>query len=420
MINNLNKMCFRNIHLEESWSLKQYLNIGGYSIWKKILKGSIKREAIINEIKLSGLRGKGGAGFPTGLKWSFFPKHKLIQKYIVCNSDEGEPGTFKDKELLLKNPHQVIEGMAIAGFVLGATIGYNYIRGEFYKPGKMIEKATKEAMDNGLLGKNLFGGKTEFVLHNIYGAGAYICGEETALMNSIEGQKGNPRFKPPFPASFGIYGMPTNINNTETYATIPVLLENGARWHMNFGTPNSGGCKIFSISGHVKNPGNYEIPLGTSFKVLLKLAGGMRNNKKLKAVIPGGSSSSIIPENIMINTPMSFTGISSIGSMLGSGAVIVLNEDTCMIKLLLRVTKFYAEESCGQCTPCREGTFWLVKIMQKIFNKTSQLPDIDLLEKVAKNISGNTICAHGDAAAMPVIGMLKYYKKEFIQYIKNQ
>lgn len=415
----LNQVCYRTIGLKDPSSLSTYLSIGGYKIWKKILKEKPDPVNIINEVKLSGLRGRGGAGFLTGLKWSFISKNIPGQKYVVCNSDEGEPGTFKDRDILRYNPHQLIEGMAIAAYVIGATVGYNYIRGEFYEPISVIEKAVNEALNAGLLGKNIDNSNIDFNLYNVYGAGAYICGEETALMESIEGKKGQPRFKPPFPANFGVYGCPTNINNTETYASIPVILDKGGKWHLELGKPNNGGCKIFSVSGHVNKPGNYEIPLGTPFIDLLNMAGGVRSGKRLKAVIPGGSSAPVLPAHIINNLSMDYDSISKAGSMLGSGAVIIMDESTCMVNALYRISHFYADESCGQCSPCREGTSWLYKILNRIVHGHGNLSDISLLDSVASNICGRTICALGDAAAMPVMGFIKHFRSEFEDYIKN-
>ncbi|HIH2763352.1 MAG TPA: NADH-quinone oxidoreductase subunit NuoF [Candidatus Azoamicus sp.] len=415
-----NQICYRTLHLKNPASLSTYMSIGGYDMLKKILKEKISPIDIINEVKISGLRGRGGAGFLTGLKWSFISKDAKGQKYIVCNSDEGEPGTFKDRDILIYNPHQLIEGMAIAGYVMGATVGYNYIRGEFYEPITAMEKAVKEAYENGFIGKNILGSETDFMLYNFYGAGAYICGEETALMESLEGKKGQPRFKPPFPANFGVYGKPSNINNTETYATIPVILEKGSKWHLELGKPNNGGCKIFSVSGHVEKPGNYEIPLGTPFTTLLEMAGGMKNGKALKAVIPGGSSAPILPADVAYNLKMDYDSIKNAGSMLGSGAVIIMDETTCMVKALHRIAHFYADESCGQCSPCREGTSWMYKILDRIMTGKGTLTDIDLLDSVASNICGRTICALGDAAAMPVQSFVKYFRQEFENYIKNK
>ena len=412
-----NKVCFRVQHLKESWKFDSYIKVGGYSTFQKILKEKVSSETIISLLKNSELRGRGGAGFPTGLKWSFFPRNKQGQKYIVCNSDEGEPGTFKDRDILFYNPHQLIEGMLIAGYTLNANIGYNYIRGEFFDQIKKVEDAVNEAYENGFLGKNIFNSGFNFDLYNVIGAGAYICGEETALLESLEGKPGLPRFKPPFPANFGLYGCPTNVNNTETYASIPVILENGEEWHKSFGVSGSKGFKIFSVSGHVKNPGNYEVPLGISFNELLDIAGGMYSKEPLKAVIPGGSSSSILPSEIISNLSMDFNSLAEAGSMLGSGAVIVFDRTTCMVSVLLKIVKFYAEESCGQCTPCREGTMWMYDIVKRIVNGDGLLSDLDLLISISNNIIGNTICALGDAAAIPVKGMLRFFRNEIEEYI---
>lgn len=415
-----NQVCFRTLNLENPWTLESYLSVGGYQVWQRILKEKITPEHIIEELKISNLRGRGGAGFPTGLKWSFMPRNKPGQKYIICNSDEGEPGTFKDRDILRYNPHQLIEGMAIAAYVMNASVGYNYIRGEFHEPFERVEHALQEAREQGFIGENILGSGFDFQLHNVLGAGAYICGEETALMDSLEGKKGMPRFKPPFPANFGIYGRPTNINNTESYASVPVILQHGGQWFLELGKPNNGGTKIFCVSGHVNKPGNYEIPLGTSFADLLKMAGGMRDGKKLKAVIPGGSSVPILPGDIMMQADMDYDSITKAGSMLGSGAVIVFDETTCMVKTLARISEFYFEESCGQCTPCREGTGWLSRVLHRILHGEGKPEDIDLLDSVAANIMGRTICALGDAAAMPVQSFIKHFRHEFVYMIENK
>jgi NADH-quinone oxidoreductase subunit F len=413
----INQVCFRNLNLPQSWTLRSYESIGGYKVWRKILTEKIPAEQIIAELKLSALRGRGGAGFPTGTKWTFIDRNAPGQKYVVCNSDEGEPGTFKDRDILRFNPHQVLEGMAIAGYVMGATVGYNYLRGEFFEPFQRIEAALIEAKNAGYLGTNILGSGFDFNIYNVSGAGAYICGEETALLDSLEGKKGFPRFKPPFPAVHGVYGRPTTVNNTETFATVPVVLEKGGQWHLDQGTPNNGGFKIFCVSGHVNKPGNYEVPLGTPFMKLLELAGGMRDGKKLKAVIPGGSSAPVLPAEIMQNINMDFDSLAKAGSMLGSGAVIVMDEDTCMVKMLARIADFYFEESCGQCTPCREGTGWMARILHRILNGSGTPTDLDKLDSIAGNIRGNTICALGDAAAMPVQSFIKYFRSEFAAYI---
>ncbi len=415
-----NEVCFRTLHLDKPWTLESYLSVGGYESLKKILTEKIPAEDIIEEVKTSALRGRGGAGFPTGLKWSFMPRQAPGQKYIVCNSDEGEPGTCKDRDILRYNPHQLIEGMAIAGYCIGADMGYNYIRGEFWEPFSRFDNALNEAREAGYLGKNIFGSDFNFDLQAHLGGGAYICGEETALLESIEGKKGQPRFKPPFPASFGLYGKPTTINNTETLASIPVIVEKGGQWFLDMGKPNNGGTKIFSVSGNVKRPGNYEINMGTPFSELLEMCGGMKDGYQLKAVIPGGSSSPVIPGEQMMDVTMDYDGISKAGSMLGSGAVIILDDQMCMVNALARLSHFYHEESCGQCTPCREGTGWLSRVMHRIEHGQGRQEDLDLLDKVAGDIMGRTICALGEAASMPVKGFLKHYRDEFQYHIDHK
>lgn len=416
----LNQVCYRTVHLPKSWTLSSYESVGGYSAWRKILKEQTSAQFIIEELKTSALRGRGGAGFPTGLKWSFMNRNSPVQKYVVCNSDEGEPGTCKDREILLLNPHQLIEGMAIAGYVMGATVGYNYIRGEFWLPYERTEAALKEAYEAGLLGKNILGSGIDFDLYNHLGAGAYICGEETALLNSLEGKKGQPRFKPPFPANYGLYGKPTTINNTETFASVPVIMEKGGEWFLKLGKPNNGGTKCFSVSGHVNNPGNFEIPLGTPFKTLLGLAGGVIKDRKIKAVIPGGSSMPVLPGDVMMGLDMDYDSIQKAGSGLGSGAVIIMDETTCMVDALYRISEFYMEESCGQCTPCREGTGWLARLLHRIVHGHGEPGDIERLVNVADNIEGRTICALGEAAAWPVQSFVKHFYHEFDYFIKHK
>ncbi|MCB1752753.1 MAG: NADH-quinone oxidoreductase subunit NuoF [Gammaproteobacteria bacterium] len=415
-----NEVCFRNMDQDRPWLLEQYRSRGGYEVLARILTEKTPPESIINEVKLSGLRGRGGAGFPTGLKWSFISRNAPGQKYVVCNSDEGEPGTFKDRDVLRYNPHQLIEGMVIAGYAIGATCGYNYIRGEFWEPYERFEAALEEARAAGFLGRDLFGSGFDFELHSHLGAGAYICGEETALLESIEGKKGQPRYKPPFPAHYGLYGRPTIINNTESLASIPVILEKGGEWFKQLGVENSGGTKLFSISGNIKNPGVFEIPLGTPFSELLEMAGGMKNGSKIKAVIPGGSSAPIIPGEQMMKLTMDYDAIAKAGSMLGSGAVIVLDDSNCMVKVLERMSYFYYEESCGQCTPCREGTGWLYRVVHRIETGRGRPEDLALLDDMTTKIAGRTICALGDAAAMPVQGMLRHFRDEFKYHIAHK
>ncbi len=404
----------------KNWHLKDYEARGGYQQLRRILTEKITPDTVIAEVKASSLRGRGGAGFPTGLKWSFMPKNYNGNKYLVCNSDEGEPGTFKDRDIMRYNPHALIEGMIIGAYAMGISTGYNYIHGEIWEVYQRFEEALEEARAAGYLGQKILGSEFSFQLHAAPGFGAYICGEETALLESLEGKKGQPRFKPPFPANFGLYGKPTTINNTETFAAVPFVLAIGAEAYLKLGKPNNGGTKIFSVSGDVTYPGNYEVPLGTPFAELLKLAGGMRNGKQLKAVIPGGSSAPVLPGKIMMDLTMDYDAISKAGSMLGSGAVIVMDETRCMVRSLLRLSYFYHEESCGQCTPCREGTGWLWRIVNRIEHGQGRPEDLDLLKDVAGNIQGRTICALGDAAAMPVQGMLKHYMDEFAYHVEHK
>ena len=415
----MNEVCFKNLDKENPASFATYEANGGYKVWRKILNGELTPDDIISELKTSGLRGRGGAGFPTGLKWSFMPRNQEGQKYVVCNSDEGEPGTCHDRDILRYNPHSVIEGMAIAGFVMNATVGYNYIRGEFMEPYYRFEEALKDAYKAGLLGKNIQGSNISYDLYTHLGAGAYICGEETALLESLEGKKGQPRFKPPFPANVGLFGKPTTINNTETFASVPEILSSGGQWFADLGVENSGGTKCFSVTGNVKNPANFEVPMGTPFSKLLELAGGLKEGRKLKAVIPGGSSTPLLPADTAMKMTMDYDSIANAGSMLGAGSVIVMDDTTCMVKTLTRLAHFYYDESCGQCTPCREGTGWLYRMLQRILDGNGQEEDLDLLLSVGEKITGNTICALGDAAATPVESFIKHFREEFEYYIQN-
>lgn len=404
----------------DNWGLEDYVKRGGYASLKRILTEGMTAEQVIAEVKASTLRGRGGAGFPSGLKWSFMPKNYVGQKYLICNSDEGEPGTFKDRDILRYNPHAVIEGMAIAAYAMGVSVGYNYIHGEIFAEYDRFEEALEQARAAGFLGDHILGSEFSFQLHAFHGFGAYICGEETALLESLEGKKGQPRFKPPFPASYGLYGKPTTINNTETFAAVPFIFQVGAEAYAGLGKPNNGGTKIFSVSGDVERPGNYEIPLGTPFAELLKLAGGVRGGKKLKAVIPGGSSVPVVKGDLMMATDMDYDSVAKAGSMLGSGAVIVMDETRCMVKALLRLSYFYFEESCGQCTPCREGTGWLYRMVHRIENGQGRIEDLDMLNSIADNIQGRTICALGDAAAMPVRAMIQQFREEFVYHIEHK
>ena len=425
--------CFHGRHINpqiyadlngKNWHLEDYVSRGGYQALKRIVGADggagLTQDEVIAIVKESALRGRGGAGFPTGLKWSFMPRQFPGQKYLVCNSDEGEPGTCKDRDILQYNPHVVIEGMAIAAYAMGISVGYNYIHGEIFGTYERFEAALEEARAAGMLGDRIMGSNFSFQLHAAHGFGAYICGEETALLESLEGKKGQPRFKPPFPASFGLYGKPTTINNTETFAAVPWIIRNGGAAYLACGKPNNGGTKIFSVSGDVQRPGNYEIPMGTPFSKLLELAGGVREGHKLKAVIPGGSSMPVLPADIMMATNMDYDSISKAGSMLGSGAVIVMDDSRCMVKSLLRLSYFYMHESCGQCTPCREGTGWLWRMMDRIEHGHGKPSDLDLLNTISDNIQGRTICALGDAAAMPVRAMIKHFRHEFEYHIEHK
>lgn len=413
---------FNQVDTEDTncWHIDAYIARGGYVALKKILAEEMAQDEVIAEVKASGLRGRGGAGFPTGLKWSFMPRSFPGDKYVVCNTDEGEPGTFKDRDIIRFNPHALIEGMIIAGYAMGAKVGYNYIHGEIFEAYELFEEALKQARQAGFLGNNILGSPFSFELHAHHGYGAYICGEETALLESLEGKKGQPRFKPPFPASFGLYGKPTTINNTESFASIPFIIRDGGQGFADQGIPNNGGTKLFSVSGHVNRPGNYEIALGTPFSVLLEMAGGVRDGKKLKAVIPGGSSAPVLPASIMMDTTMDYDGIAKAGSMLGSGAVIVMDEDVCMVKALERLSYFYFEESCGQCTPCREGSGWLYRIVHRIENGQGRAEDLALLESVGNNMAGRTICALADAAVFPVRSFTKHFLNEFEHHIEHK
>ncbi len=407
-----------------NWHLKDYEARGGYQALRRVLgqdgSEALTPDQVIAIVKESSLRGRGGAGFPAGLKWSFMPRQYAGQKYLVCNSDEGEPGTCKDRDILQFNPHIVIEGMVIAAYAMGISVGYNYIHGEIFSTYERFEEALRQARAAGWLGERIAGSNFSFQLHAAHGFGAYICGEETALLESLEGKKGQPRYKPPFPASFGLYGKPTTVNNTETFAAVPWIIRNGGKAYLECGKPNSGGTKIFSVSGDVMLPGNYEVPMGTPFAKLLELAGGVRSGRQLKAVIPGGSSSPVLPASVIVDCTLDYDAIAKAGSMLGSGAVIVLDDSRCMVKSLQRLCHFYSHESCGQCTPCREGTGWLSRIVDRIEDGQGRPEDLNLLDSVAESIQGRTVCALGDAAVMPVRAMLKHFRNEFDYHVANK
>ncbi len=415
-----NLVCYATLDLEEPWTLENYISRGGYRAWRSVLENRTPREKIIEDVKASGLRGRGGAGFPTGVKWGFMPRTAPGQKYVVCNSDESEPGTCHDRDILRFNPHSVIEGMAIGGYAMGATVGYNYIRGEFVaEPVPRFERAVQEAYEAGYLGKNILGSGVDFDLYTFVGAGAYICGEETALLESLEGKQGKPRFKPPFPANYGLYGKPTTINNTQTFASVPAIMRNGPAWFADLGVEGSGGTAIFSVSGHVERPGNYEVGLGIPFPDLLEMAGGVWKGRRLKAVIPGGSSARVLPADVIMQTRMDFESLKKAGSMLGSGAVMVMDETTCMVRTLERITRFYFAESCGQCTPCREGTGWMNRVVRRILDGRGRSEDLAMLDDVSRKIEGHTICAFGDAAAWPVQSFIQHFRNEFQYMIEH-
>jgi NADH-quinone oxidoreductase subunit F len=419
--NKFNQNCYATLQYEQPWALENYYKVGGYEAWKKIIREKTPPARIIDEMKTSGLRGRGGAGFPMGLKWSFMSPDVPGQKYAICNSDESEPGTCKDRDILRFNPHALVEGMAIGCYAMGATVGYNYIRGEFMdEPFTRFENALKEAYAEGYLGKGVMGSDVDVDIYASLGAGAYICGEETALLESLEGKKGQPRFKPPFPANYGLYGRPTTVNNTESFASASMIMQKGGQWFKDMGVENSGGTKCFSVSGHVNNPGNFEVPMGLPFKELLAMAGGIRKGHVLKAVIPGGSSVPVLPGEMMMEANMDYDSIQKAGSMLGSGAVVIMDETTCMVRMLQRISRFYYSESCGQCTPCREGTGWMYRVITRIMEGKGTQDDMDKLVDVANKIEGRTICALGDAAAWPVQSFIKHYRHEFEYMVENK
>ena len=420
MLGSINGVLMEGLDGDKTWRLQDYVARGGYAQLRRILESKMSQEEVISEVHNSVLPRRAVAAFPTRLQSSFLPPPFPGDNYVLCNPYEAQPGTFKHRHIMRFNPPSLIEVMAIAAFAMGANRGYNYVHGEIWESYQRFEEALDEARAAGLIGQNILGSGFNFELFAHHGYGAYICGEETALLESIEGKKGQPRFKPPFPASFGLYGKPTTINNTETFASIPFILKMGGEEFLNLGKPNNGGTKLFSVSGHVNRPGNYEIPLGTPFSTLLEMCGGMRGGRKLKAVIPGGSSAPVIPGAVMMETTMDYDGISKAGSMLGSGAVIVMDETVCMVKALERLSFFYYEESCGQCTPCREGTAWMYKVVQRIENGKGKPEDLDLLNNVLGNIMGSTICALGDAAALPVQSFLKHFGSEFEYHIEHK
>ena len=415
-----NQVCLRMQGIENSWTLAQYEKAGGYTMWRKILQEQMSPKEIVTMIKDSLLRGRGGAGFSTGMKMGFISPDAATPRYLVCNSDEGEPGTCKDTLILRFNPHQLLEGMLIACYAQGMETGYNYLRGEYMQEFYRCESALKEARGAGLIGDNILGLGINIELHNLLGAGSYIVGEETAMLESIEGKRGMPRIKPPFPAYHGLYGQPTTINNTETLASLPVILSKGSQWFSTMGSTQSGGMKIFCVSGHVQKPGVFECPMGIPFKDLLALAGGMRPGRTLKAVIPGGSSMKVLPADVIMHTTMDYESLQKVGSAIGSGGVIVMDDSTCMVSALACISKFYYEESCGQCTPCREGTGWVMRLVAKIHRGEGELKDIDLLDEITQKAEGRTICAFGEAFCWPVQSFIANFYDEFAYFVRHK
>ena len=426
------QILLKNIDVPGLAEIQVYRKLGGYTAVEKALK-TLSPDEVTDEVKKSGLKGRGGAGFPTGMKWSFIDKQSQKAKYLVCNYDESEPGTFKDRHIGQLNPHQLIEGMILGSYALGANTAYIYIRGELFYVLRIIEKAIAEAYKNGFLGKNILGSGYSLDLYCHPGAGAYICGEETALLESLEGKRGNPRIKPPFPAIVGLYGSPTVVNNVETIATLPWIVNNGGEAYSAIGIGNSKGTKLISACGHINKPGIYEIELGLPVEEFIysdEYCGGIRNGNKLKAVVAGGSSVPILPANLILKTAageprlMSYESLSEggfqTGTMLGSGGFIVMDHTACIVKNLLTFARFYRHESCGQCSPCREGTSWMEKILMRIEGGQGTMKDIDLLVDIAKHVEGNTICPLGDAAAWPVASAIRHFREEFEEHVKLQ
>jgi NADH-quinone oxidoreductase subunit F len=408
----------RRFGLPNSASIDSYLATEGYTAIRKAL--GMKPEEIIEEVKISNLRGRGGAGFPAGLKWSFVPRTSPKPKYVVVNADEGEPGTCKDRLLMEYDPHQLIEGMLIAGLAVGAHAGYIYIRGEYRYLIEVMDRAIAEAHEHGYLGKNILGSGFDFDAYTHTGAGSYECGEESALLESLEGKRGVPRIRPPFPALVGAFQSPTVLNNVETFCAVPAIIRDGGAAFAVLGTPKNGGTRLFCISGHVNRPGVYELPMGFNLlRMISEVAGGVRNGKKLKAVIPGGSSCPLLKGD-ECDIAMDFDSLAKAGSMLGSGGVVVMDEDTCMVKAALRIMRFYAHESCGWCVPCREGTLWLRKLLQRFHNGQGRRSDISLIGDLAKNMLGRTFCPLGDAAAMPTISFVEKFYEEFEAHLDGR
>ncbi|MGH7771865.1 MAG: NADH-quinone oxidoreductase subunit NuoF [Candidatus Binatia bacterium] len=416
----MEKVLLRNIEIPNSHTLSVYRSRRGYRAWEKVVR-EMSPERLIEEIKASGLRGRGGAGFPTGMKWGFVPKDSPKPKYVVCNADESEPGTFKDRLLIEKDPHTIIEGTILAAYAISSQMAFIYIRGEFRFGYKVLQRAIEEATQAGYLGKNIMGSgyDLDLILHR--GAGAYICGEETGLLSSLEGGRGWPKVKPPFPATHGLFGCPTVVNNVETLAALPWIIDQGPAKYAAMGTEKSKGTKLFSVSGHIRKPGVYEIEMGYPFKRFLEEdCGGIPNGRKLKGVIPGGASMPVLREDEIENVRMDYESMQAAGTLLGSGGVIVMDDSTCMVKAALNIARFFAHESCGQCSPCREGCHWMEKIFRRIEGGQGRKEDLDLILNVSSNIMGNTICPFGDAAAMPAAAFIKKFRDEFEEHIKYQ
>ena len=412
----MTQILFKDINKEGLHTMKVYEGLGGYQSLKKAF--AQKPDEIVEAVKASGLRGRGGAGFPTGLKWSFLAKD-VFPRYLCCNADESEPGTCKDRELLLKNPHLLIEGMILCSYACRIETGYIYMRGEFQDLSFIMDKALEEARAKGYLGKNILGTGFNLDIHTHLGAGAYICGEESALLNSLEGGRGEPRMKPPFPAVEGLYSKPTVINNVETLCVVPYIVNEGAEKYASFGTEKSKGTKLVSVSGHVKKPGNYEIEMGTpTSELIYNLAGGIRNDNKLKAFIPGGSSVPMLPAD-KVDTPYDYESLAAAGTMLGSGALIVIDDSVNIVETTLRLISFYMHESCGKCTPCREGTRWLYQIVERIMQNKGQLEYIEKLEDICGNMSFKAFCPLADACVAPVVSSIKHFRSDYEEYFKN-
>ncbi|MEC7030530.1 MAG: NADH-quinone oxidoreductase subunit NuoF [Pseudomonadota bacterium] len=413
----MNEVCLR---LTDP-SLAAYLEVGGYQVWQRLVNGTLSCETVLEEVKKSKLQGRGGAGFLTGLKWGFMNRDAPDEKYLICNSDEGEPGTCKDTLILRHNPHQLLEGILISAYVIGASTCYNYLRGEYIREYHACEKALKEATEKGFIGENILNTGINIHIHQLLGAGSYIVGEETAMMESIEGKRAMPRNKPPFPAQKGLWGKATTINNTETLASIPLIVEKGSDWFLNLGVEGAAGTKIFCVSGHVKSPGVFELPMGTPFSDLIKLCGGVRSGRSIKAVIPGGTSMRVIPGDQIDGLTMDYESMKERNSSIGSGGVIVMDDTTCMVTALYHMMRFYHDESCGQCTPCREGSGWVLKMLKRIKQGKGNAELVGEIRTVASKIEGRTICAFGEAISWPVTSFIDHFYDEFVYFaIKGQ